>query len=283
MPREHSLLNQHVVINGCRIAAGVHGSGIPLVLVHGTPAHTVIWQALVPLWVDAGFQVYLYDLPGYGASERPLQADTSVAAQVAFLHDLLDHWQLEKTHLFGHDIGGAIALRLALDEPQRLLTLTVADAPCYDSWPSPTWRDMRDRYAEYALTPASEHRSTMTRQLKMAVFNKPLMAGERLEQFLAPLCGTLGQASFYQHQVAHYNACYTADFAERLPQLRLPVQILWGADDEWQPVHYARRLQHDIPGSTLHIYQHAGHFLMEDIPQPVAAQVIAFVNQSTRR
>lgn len=196
MPREHSLLNQHVVINGCRIAAGVHGSGIPLVLVHGTPAHTVIWQALVPLWVDAGFQVHLYDLPGYGASERPLQADTSVAAQVAFLHDLLDHWQLEKTHLFGHDIGGAIALRLALDEPQRLLTLTVADAPCYDSWPSPTWRDMRDRYAEYALTPASEHRSTMTRQLKMAVFNKPLMAGERLEQFLAPSVARWGRPPF---------------------------------------------------------------------------------------
>lgn len=279
----HPLLNRHVLIKGCRIATGVHGSGTPLVLVHGTPAHSVIWQALVPVFVDAGFCVYLYDLPGFGASERPLMADTSVASQVSFLSLLLEHWQLEKTHLFGHDIGGAISLRLAFDSPSRLQTLTIADIPSYDSWPSATWKDMRDNYAEYALIPASEHRSAMSRQLQMAVFNKHVMTEEKLESYLAPLCGVVGQPSFYQHQVAHYNACYTADFSEKLPQLRLPVQILWGAQDEWQPVEYGRRLQRDILSSTLHIYQQAGHFLMEDAPLPVAAQLIDFVNQHTTR
>lgn len=225
MPANNPLLNEDVLIKGCRIATGVHGAGTPLVLVHGTPAHSVIWQSLVPVFVDAGFHVHLYDLPGFGASERPLTADTSVAAQVGFLLKLLEHWQLEKTHLFGHDIGGAISLRLAFDNPSLLKTLTIADIPSYNSWPSPTWKDMRDNYADYALIPATEHYRAMSRQLKMAVFNKHLMTEQRLESYLAPLCGAVGQASFYQHQVAHYSARYTADFAEKLPQLRLTVHV----------------------------------------------------------
>jgi pimeloyl-ACP methyl ester carboxylesterase len=92
----------------------------------------------------------------------------------------------------------------------------------------------------------------------------------------------VGQPSFYQHQVAHYNACYTMDFAEQLPRLDLPVQILWGVEDAWQPVAYARRLQRDIPGAAVHLYEQAGHFLMEDVPQPVAAQVIAFIQNLER-
>ena len=282
MTSQEPLLNGHAVISGHRIATGIHGGGTPLVLVHGTPAHAIIWRELVPLFVGAGFHVHLYDLLGFGASERPVDADTSVAAQVTLLAALLDHWQLPTTHLFGHDIGGAIALRLAFEQGARLRSLTIADAPSYDSWPSPTWKQMHDEYAQCALTPASEHRSTMARQLGMAVFHKDRMQGETLMRYLEPLCGVVGQPSFYQHQVAHYNACYTMDFAEKLPQLKVPVQILWGSQDEWQPVAYAYRLQRDIPGATLHLYEQAGHFLMEDAPLPVAAQVIVFVNHLER-
>ncbi|MGK5032021.1 alpha/beta fold hydrolase [Janthinobacterium sp. MDT1-19] len=53
-------------------------------------------------------------------------------------------------------------------------------------------------------------------------------------------------------------------------------------EDEWQAVAYARRLQRDIRGATLHLYEEAGHFLMEDAPLPVAAQVIDFVNDIGR-
>ena len=282
MTSQEPLLNGHAVISGHRIATGIHGGGTPLVLVHGTPAHAIIWRELVPLFVGAGFHVHLYDLLGFGASERPVDADTSMAAQVTLLAALLDHWQLPTTHLFGHDIGGAIALRLAFEQGARLRSLTIADAPSYDSWPSPAWKQMHDEYAQCALTPASEHRSTMARQLGMAVFHKDRMQGETLMRYLEPLCGVVGQPSFYQHQVAHYNACYTMDFAEKLPQLKVPVQILWGSQDEWQPVAYAYRLQRDIPGATLHLYEQAGHFLMEDAPLPVAAQVIVFVNHLER-
>ncbi|HGE8410518.1 TPA: alpha/beta fold hydrolase [Serratia marcescens] len=274
-----NLLNQHRIINGHRIAAGVHGTGEPLVLVHGTPAHAIVWRHVLPSLIAAGFQVHLYDLLGFGASERPLTADTSIAAQAELLLALLDDWELETAHIFGHDIGGALSLRLAFSHAARFRSLTIADICSYDSWPSPSWRDMRDHYQRYAVMAPEQHEQAMTRQLKMAVFNKALMEGELLHRYLTPIIGVIGQPTFYRHQIAHYDARYTVDFSEHLPALRLPVQILWGACDEWQPVSYAYRLQGDIPGARLQVFPLAGHFLMEDVPQAVAQAVIDFIQR----
>lgn len=74
------------------------------------------------------------------------------------------------------------------------------------------------------------------------------------------------------------DARYTEDFAQRLPELRLPVQILWGENDEWQPVSYAYPLQADIPDARLQAIPRAGHFLMEDAPETVAQRLAAFIH-----
>ncbi|RYM71022.1 alpha/beta hydrolase [Serratia liquefaciens] len=273
-----SQVNQQVIIQGHRIATGVQGTGVPLVLVHGTPAHSIIWRNLLPRLTVAGFQVYYYDLLGYGASERPLSAETSIIAQADLLIALLNHWQLDSAHVFGHDIGGALSLRAAFGNANRFRSLTIADICSYDSWPSPIWRSIRDNYRQYAVMDPLQHQQTLTRQLQMAVFNKSLMMGELLQSYLAPIVGVLGQPAFYQQQIAHYDARYTDDFAQRLPKLRLPVQILWGENDEWQPVSYAYRLQADIPGARLQVIPQAGHFLMEDAPEAVSQQLETFIH-----
>lgn len=276
---DNLLLDQHVIINGRRIATGCHGEGLPVVLVHGTPAHSIIWRNVVPVLVAAGLKVHLFDLLGFGASEVPQDQDTSVAAQRLLLEHLLDHWGLQRTHMIAHDIGGATALRFAIDAPDRLHSLTIADIVSYDSWPSASWQHIREHYAEHAVMDADEHRQLMIRQLRMAVFNKDIMQGKVLDAYLAPITGLIGQQGFYKNQVAHYDSRYTEDFAVQLPQLNVPVQILWGAKDEWQPSSYAHRLHADIPGSTLHLINNAGHFLMEDEPLVFADKAIAFVHK----
>lgn len=274
----HYLLNQQVIIDGRRIATGCHGEGLAVVLLHGTPAHSIIWRNVVPALVKAGLKVHVFDLLGFGASEFPQHQDTSVAAQRVLLEQLLDHWGLQRTHMIAHDIGGAAALRLAIEAPQRLISLTIADICSYDSWPSATWREIREHHAAHAVMNADEHRQLMIRQLRMAVFNKAIMQGDVLEAYLAPITGLIGQQGFYKNQVAHYDSRYTDDYAQRLPELRLPVQILWGAQDEWQSPDYAQRLHNDIQDSTLQLIDNAGHFLMEDQPLLFAEKVSAFIH-----
>ena len=63
----------------------------------------------------------------------------------------------------------------------------------------------------------------------------------------------------------------------------LPVQIIWGESDEWQPVAYAHKLAADIPGAPLHVLPEAGHFPMEDKPDAVAELIVGHVHGNAAR
>ncbi|MFS4490160.1 alpha/beta fold hydrolase [Dietzia kunjamensis] len=85
------IVDRHAVIDGHRISFGVHGEGEPVVLLHGTPSSSYIWRDVVPVLTEAGYRVHVFDLLGYGLSERPRNpdVDTSITGQVAVLEGLL--------------------------------------------------------------------------------------------------------------------------------------------------------------------------------------------------
>lgn len=277
-----TVVDRDVVVDGVRIAyRDGGGDGRPVVLVHGTPSHSYIWREVIPPLESAGYRVLCFDLLGYGLSERPLDRDTSVAAQARILERLLDFWGLEKPDIVGHDIGGATAMIFAVNKPERVGKLMLLDTVSYDSWPSETWRKIiRDHLHEYHRMTLEEFRQMMVRQLTMTVYDKERMSKEVLEAYLAPLAGEMGKASFFTHQVSHYDSRYTEEITEDLKKLTMPVKILWGAKDEWQPVSYAKRLCRDIPETDLDIISEAGHFLMEDAPERVFAEIKDFLYRS---
>src|SRR5690242_11437065 len=112
-------LDRHVLVDGVRLAHRDRGTGDPVVLVHGTPSYSHEWRHVVPHVEAAGHRVITYDLLGYGQSERPLDRDTSVAAQTELLVALLDALGVESAALVTHDIGGAIGQRMAVLHPER--------------------------------------------------------------------------------------------------------------------------------------------------------------------
>lgn len=110
------IVTENAIINGTRITYGIHGTGQPVVLLHGTPSSSLIWRNVVPYLTQAGFKVHVFDLLGYGLSERPWDPsiDTSITGQVDILNGLLSHWGLDTFHLVAHDIGGGIAQRFGV-------------------------------------------------------------------------------------------------------------------------------------------------------------------------
>jgi pimeloyl-ACP methyl ester carboxylesterase len=245
-------LDLTVVVDGVRIACRDRGAGEPVVFLHGTPSHSYIWRKVVPVIEAQGYRVIAYDLLGYGQSERPVDRDTSVAGQTVLLERLLDHFGIERFALVAHDIGGAIAQIFGTEQPERLEALILLDTVSYDSWPSETWRAIiGDHLDTYAAMAQDEFEAMVRRQLEMTVADPAHMAGETLEAYLAPHRGAIGRASFFEHQVRHYDSKYTERVVDRLDRLTMPVRILWGAEDRWQPPTYADRLASDIPGAEL--------------------------------
>ena len=276
------LVPDNIIVGGHRLACGRHGQGEPVVLVHGTPFFSFIWRGLVPALVDAGYAVHLYDLLGFGYSERPqsTHVDTSVSGQLPVLLELLDHWGLDATHVVAHDIGGGVAQQLGIYHPGRVKSITLIDCVSFDSWPSArTRQQMAEGLDKLLSAPAETHREHFREWLYSAVHHSESMSNGQADTYLDMICGPVGQASLFQHQIMHYDPIHTSKLEARLGELgQHPVQLLWGRNDAWQVTDWAERLSTAIPGSTLTVIDDCGHQALEDQPQQVTQHVLKFLD-----
>lgn len=278
------LVPDDLIVEGHRVAHGQHGppDGAPVVLIHGTPSSSIIWREVVPPLVAAGQCVVVLDLLGYGASERPAatSVDTSVSAQVGIVRAVLDAHGIASAHVVAHDIGGGIAQRLGILDADRVRSLVLIDSVSFDSWPSErTQQQMRSGLEALIAAPADQHRAHVRDWLLSAVVDDAALTDGALGHYLDFVTGPVGQASFYQHQVAHYDPRHTAELTDRIAELgRVPVHLIWGEHDGWQRVEWAYRLRDAIPGATLHVVPDAGHFVLEDAPEPVVAELLSFLD-----
>ena len=112
------------------IRCAVGGSGPPLLLLHGNPQTHAIWARCAPLLADR-FTCVCPDLRGYGDSSKPRPlpdlSNYSFRAMAADQVALMGRLGFERFHVVGHDRGGRTAHRMALDHPDRVLSMGVLD------------------------------------------------------------------------------------------------------------------------------------------------------------
>jgi haloacetate dehalogenase len=121
-----------------RIFARIGGNGPPLLLLHGFSETHVMWHRVAPELADR-FTLIIADLPGYGWSDMPSSdaehrpyTKRAMALSIVEAMEQLGHARFA---LAGHDRGGRVSYRLALDHPGRLSRLAVLDIlPTYDYW-----------------------------------------------------------------------------------------------------------------------------------------------------
>jgi pimeloyl-ACP methyl ester carboxylesterase len=106
-------LKRRFEYQGQSIAYDVLGEGVPIVLVHGTPFSSYVWR-MIARELARNFKVYLYDLLGYGQSEKRKGQDVSLGVQNDAFVALIDHWNLVTPNVIAHDFGGATVLRAHL-------------------------------------------------------------------------------------------------------------------------------------------------------------------------
>lgn len=114
-------------INGSMLHYQQLGEGRNLVLIHGLLGNLAFWYFSVLPELLRDFRVCLYDMRGHGRSDMPRSGYRS-AEMAEDLRGLLDHLGIEHAHVAGHSFGGAVALHYAAHYPQRVLSLTLADA-----------------------------------------------------------------------------------------------------------------------------------------------------------
>jgi pimeloyl-ACP methyl ester carboxylesterase len=267
-------LPERAELSGGLVAWGSFGSGPPVVLVHGTPSWSYVWRHVAPV-LAGRFSVYLLDLLGYGDSEQRDGQDMSVGAQSRALAELLDVWKLDRPALVGHDVGGAVVLRAHLVEGRPAGRIALVDAAVLLPWNTPATMHMKAHLDAYRTMPAHIYERVVAGHLATAVHR--VLQPDAMDAYLRPWRGPEGQAAYFR-KIDQWRDEDMAALEPLFETLDLPVLVLWGTEDAWLTPETGERLAARIPGAKLALVPGAGHFVMEDAPAEVAAQLEKFLS-----
>ena len=279
MMQETWKLRRQITVSGGEISYDVLGYGPSLILVHGTPSRSYIWRDVASRLADR-FTVYVFDLLGFGQSERREGLDVSISGQSRVLAELVEAWELDAPSVAGHDIGGAIALRTHLLEGVSFGCIALLDSVVLRPWITPTTRHVKAHLDVYRTMPAKTFEAIVASHLRTAT-HKPLDE-HAFATYLEGWRGESGQR-LYLNKDAQLDERDTAEFEPLLPSIGVPVSILWGEQDAWLDPALAERLHELIPGSDLLVLPETGHFAMEDSPQQVTAVLFDFFTRCYAR
>jgi pimeloyl-ACP methyl ester carboxylesterase len=263
------------------VAYEVFSEGPPVVLVHGTPTRSYLWRNIVPALAEHR-SVYVYDLLGYGESEKGEGQDVSIAAQARVLKELVQAWGLEEPAIAGHDIGGGIVLRAQLLEGLRFSRVALLDAvvlgPRLSEPRSSTWH-VREHTEAYEAMPNHLFGAFFSAYLGETNSN---LGEDAFEAYLAPWWGEEGRKAFVR-QALQVEERHTGEIEPRLASVEIPVLVVWGEKDGWLDPSLALRLRNEIPGSELKLIQEGGHFVQEDAPEEIAKTLAGFFSGDQER
>jgi len=248
------------------------GHGSAVVLLHGTPFSSHVWHRIAPYLAERRC-VYMFDLLGYGQSEKSERQDVSLGVQNALLSELLAHWKLDRPDVVAHDFGGATALRCHLLDRCEFKRLLLIDPVALAPWGIGFDLYVRRHEAVFRDMPAEMHQVLLSTYIRGA-FSRPI-ADRDLAPYLEPWLGEAGQAAFYR-QIAQFDQRFTDEIETRYGEVRCPTFILWGEDDRWLPIDHGRRLSQLIPKAVFRAVSGSGHLMQEDAPEAVIAAIDAF-------
>jgi haloalkane dehalogenase len=253
------------------------GEGDPVVLLHGIPTWSFLYHDVIPQLAQH-CRVVAPDFLGHGYSDRRDRFDRSLVAQTQALLGLLDGLKIERATLVGHDTGGGVALITAIEHPQRVERLVLANAVAYDSWPiedmiqlgNPEWRSKDPaEVAEFVIS-----------GLPDGIHRKERMTTEFREGIVAPYSDEEGKISLIRN-ASSLNTNHTTALIDRHREIVAPTLVVWGVHDPWQKIEDGERLAQEIPGAVIERVD-ASHWIPWDAPDEFTSAIVGFLRASAQ-
>jgi pimeloyl-ACP methyl ester carboxylesterase len=262
----HGVESRSVQVQGYRIHYLAEGpaNGQPVVLVHGLGGRSEDWRKLAPYLAQAGFRVYMPDLLGYGRSQMPASFSYSVRDEAGIVIGFFDALGLQQADLGGWSMGGWIVQLVAAEAPGRVNRLMLFDSAGLHV--NPDW-DTR------LFTPTT---AAQLDQLESLLTPHP----DRIPGFVAADILRLTGRTGWVVDRAMASMLTGQDVTDAvLPELKMPLLIVWGEKDRLLPVDQAQTMHRLAPKSDLEIIAGCGHLAPVECTAQVGPKVVAFVRQ----
>jgi pimeloyl-ACP methyl ester carboxylesterase len=253
-----------------------HG-GAPILLIHGFGTCSFLWRNVGPALAMANRTAFAIDLFGYGESDRPFDAQFGIAAQSDYVDRALTALRLSKATVVGMDLGGAVAMHLAFNRPERVERMLLVNPIAFDDVPADDIKTMQRNTARFALRISRGvlGAAPLLRELlERSVADGHHMPDGLVARYLAPYVGQDG----LNHLLALARSVDDEDMAEvDLSQLDCPTLVVWGDQDPFVSPKLGDRIADTIPGSRLVRLPGTGRLVPEEAPDTLAGLVLEFV------
>ncbi len=249
-----------------------YGSGPPLILIPPGGSHTSTWRFNIGS-LSRSHEVWTFDLPGSGYSDKPSTFPYTHRSYAAFVRDFMRSMGIQKAVVGGWSLGGTVALEFALDFPKRTAGLVLIDAGGYPHAIAHQTQVTNAILMSFSSYPAA------VKSFFWYIYRDPTPFA-RDAAWVKEICDinrtpNARDAFYWMQRALHFD--YAIPDVSRIKSVVVPTLIIWGRDDRAVNVLTATRFHQDIGGSQLVIINNAGHAVHEEKPDAVNRAITSFL------
>lgn len=246
------------------------------VLIHGLPTSKELWVNVIDKLPEG--RTVVVDLLDFGESSAvdPFNLDHPRRAQA--IDELRGELGINTFTLIAHDLGASVAIDYMDQFGDRIESLVLLSSPVYPDFQEPGVVDLvRQRWIGMPLLrvmPRVLYRQT----IRKGLVHKAALDDFQMSAFLRDYDGRSGKERMWQNLSWGTPEEMFADYPDIMKDIAVPTLLLHGQQDPFIPLEHARRMDEDIPDSTLIIIETGAHFLPIDTPDEVAEAISVFLS-----
>jgi len=246
------------------------GAGETVILLHGFADRKDTWTPLA--WYVRGYHLVIPDVPGFGESSQVAADDYGIESQVARIHRFVEVLHLDRFHLAGNSMGGALAATYAARHPDKVSTLTLEDPA---GAPSPHKSAFLTELEKGTNLLSPRNAGEFDRLVTMLFVKAPPVP----EQFRKVLRDDLAAHREFNGKIWRDWQPERFSLEPVLALIQAPVLIVWGAQDQILDVGGVAFLEQRLKNHQTVIVSETGHTPHAEKPEAVGAAFVRFLKQ----
>ena len=255
--------------DGIEIQYEFQGDGPPLILISGTGHDLSFWSGQLPFFAPE-FQTIVFDNRGVGESSVP-PSGYSLADMADDTAHVLDEAGIESAHVMGFSMGGHIAQELALNHPDRVLSLGIHHSWSRNGARLKKFQETRRYLAEH------DQRVALT-ELSMLALHSSTYYDDHADEMEAHRQFLLERSPVNVGWIGQLEACIKGDTYDRLPQIKVPTLVTCSELDVIAAPHLSQQIHDRIANSRLRILRATGHVALMESPEEFANICLDFLH-----
>jgi pimeloyl-ACP methyl ester carboxylesterase len=239
-----------------------------LILVHGFGSNKDSWLKFSDELKDE-FKIAALDLPGHGESFFEQSLEYTINNQAGWLRDFMDSLEIEKAHLIGNSMGGAISLKFASKFPKKITTLTLIDSAGIFKTETEFTKALEKGENPLVV----ENKKEFDELMDLVMEKKPYIPG--------PVYKVLAEKKINRkskdQKIFNDMSKDIYDLSGEAENLKIPALILWGEKDKILNVDNGFEFGKKIKKSKVVVFEKTGHLPMMEVPEKSAEAFREFV------